>query len=131
MGHLKAKTFDFLNHTGLHFEEAVNFVVDLVEPLLFALILFTYFECGNQVDNLILILDRVDPPIVNNECKLTHFLIGLFVISIIGKTFSHNGDQHIEQMDTHEETKQEEDWEQNWRHIVFEIDFRVEFSQRR
>ena len=50
---------------------------------------------------------------------------------VVCKTLTHDSDQHVKQMDTHEERHADEQEEKDWSHIITPIGSWVEFSQRR
>ena len=68
--------------------------VDILELLSF-LFFILYFESCDQIHNFILVLDRLEVPILNDELKLLKLQVGLPQLEVVVKRRRHERDQHF------------------------------------
>ena len=54
---------------------------------------------GNQVSNLVLVLDGLHPGVVQHEPQVVSDLSLLLDLIVLGKSFAHDRDKHVEEMD--------------------------------
>ena len=123
------KPFQLTHQISLHTIEYFHLGVDILEPLLVTIIILVDFVCSYQVHNLVLVLDRVNPPILDDERQLVHFLLGLFISLVVVEYISHDGNKHVEQMDTHKEAHESEENHECWSHAVVQVQVCIELSQ--
>lgn len=69
-------------------------IVDILELLSF-LFFILHFESCDQIHNLILVLDRLEVPILNDELKLLKLQVGLPQLKVVVKRRRHERDQHF------------------------------------
>jgi len=80
-----------------------------------------HVESGDEIDNFFFIFDRMDPPIIDDEFQLRYLSVAFSNFGIFVERLSHDSNQHVQQMDAHEQTKQEEKNFQDNGHFVLSI----------
>ena len=68
--------------------------------------------CCNNVYDFFLVLNGVDPPVLHDELELCDVLTCFLFLVIFVEAATHDGDEHIQHVDTHEETKEKEKYQQ-------------------
>ena len=66
-------------------------------------------ESSHEVNYLLLFVDRVYPPVVHHEGELRHFGFCFGQFLALAEAVAHYGDEHVEKMNTHEETQADEE----------------------
>ena len=92
------------------FDDCIEFVVFVV--------FVVDVKSGNEVNDLVLVFDGVDPPVVDNEFQLRNFTVALGNFGIFVEGLTHDGNKHIQKMNTHKQSKCCEENGQDWRHLV-------------
>jgi len=72
-----------------------------------------YVEGCNEVNYFFFVFDWVNPPVVDHKFKLRYFTIAVSNFGVFIEGLAHDSDQHVKQMDTHEECDQEKQNFQN------------------
>jgi hypothetical protein len=112
----------------LHFEKIIYLVHDDLKSLLLIVIFFLDFEGSNQVHDLILVFDRVDPPVLYDEGQLRHFFLGFFGVLIVVKNVSHDSDQHVKKHNTHDEGHKQKEEKTDNCHFIVEVLFSAQLA---
>ena len=81
-----------------------NLLLQIVEKLIFVGFLFDQ-ECCNNKYELIFVRNRewTQIPIVDDECQMVANLYELTDFFAVGECFTHDSDEHVQEMDNHEE----------------------------
>ena len=72
------------------------------------MLLIVDVERSHEVDDLVAVLDWVDPPVVDNEFELRDLTITVSDFGVLIEGLTHDSNQHVEQMDTHKKCDQKE-----------------------
>ena len=109
----------------------VDAVIKFFEFLFVGFLFVLDVECCDEVDYVFFVLDGVYPPVFDDKLQLKYRFVRSFFLVVGVEAVSHDGDQHIQHVDTHEEAESEKE-EQEWvLHLVPEVATNVEFPQRR
>ena len=128
--YIKFQPLQLTHQICLQAKKYLHFGVNILESLFITIIVLVNFKGCNQVHDLILVSNRVDPPIFDDEGQLVHLFLSLLIKFVAFKYISHDGNEHVEQMDTHEEAHQCEQDHQRWSHAVVQVKVSVELPQR-
>ena len=81
-----------------------NLLLQIVKKFIFIGFLFDQ-ECCNDKHELILIRNRkwTQIPIIDHKCKMVAYLDEFSDFFAVGECFTHDSDEHVQQMDNHEE----------------------------
>ena len=107
LAYLVLHMFDFpilISKLVLHIAQGGDEAIELALTIIFV----KNVEGGNEVNDLVLFFDWMDPPIVHDEFQLRDLTIAVGDFGVLVKGLTHDCDQHVQQMDTHEQRKEEE-----------------------
>lgn len=77
-------------------------------------VIFLAQERGDQVSDLFFLNDRLHPGVVQDEPQVVSDLRFFLNLVVLGKGLSHNGDQHVEQVDQQQERSKDEQEPEDW-----------------
>jgi len=69
------------------------------------LIIIRNIKGRNKVNNFLLILDWINPPIVDDKVKLTYLSVALGYFIVFVERLTHDGNEHVQHVDTHDQTR--------------------------
>lgn len=102
----------------------------VLKLLILVLVLFSIKpESCDKINDLFFFFNWLDPPVVDDEGQLGHFGFGLFVLIIVWEWLTHDGNQHVKHVETHEEREADEQEDQNRGHVIPEVRICIELSQ--
>ena len=82
--------------------------MDVIDHLRLMIILLAEVT-GDQVSHLLLVLDWVHPGVVKDESQVVSDLSLLLDFIVLAKSFTHDSDQHVEEMDQKDKTGKDEE----------------------
>jgi len=96
----------------LNFTKSFENIVKLIMIIVF----IVNIESCNEIDDLVFVLDWMNPPVVDNELQLGDFSIALSDFSVFVERLTHNGNQHVQEMNAEQHCHQKEETIKDWSH---------------
>lgn len=108
----------------------LNLTLKLIK-LAVSISVVTHGKSCYEINDSFFVLDWMYPPVVHYELKLRYLpvWIGNFCVDVEG--LAHDGNQHVQHMDAHEEGQQDEQDGEDRSHGVVGIILNVEFTECR